>query len=61
MEIDRKLHSNQWTISPMDQRVVDRVNELGTLQEQNPINASTFEYSWRPDGPAIDNIVSSDD
>ena len=45
----------------MDQRVVDRVNELGTLQEQNPINASTFEYSWRPDGPAIDNIESSDD
>ena len=45
----------------MDQGVVDRVNELGTLQEQNPINASRFEYSWSSDGPAIDNIESSDD
>ncbi len=26
-----------------------------------PINASGFEYSWRADGPAIDNIEPSDD
>ena len=56
----KKIHANQYTILPMDQRVVDRVNELGILQKQKPINDSGFEYSWRPDGPAIDNIEPSD-
>ena len=45
----------------MDQCVVDRINELGILQKQKPINASGFEYNWRPDGPAVDNIEPSDD
>ena len=61
LETGKKLHSNQWTILPMDQREVDRVNELGILQKQKPINTSGFEYSWRPDGPAIDDIDSADD
>ena len=40
--------------------MVDRVNEFGILQKQKPIIASGFEYSWCPDGPAIDNIEPSE-
>jgi len=50
LSLETGKNSNQWTILPMDQRMVDRVNELGTLQKQKPIKTSGFEYIWRPDG-----------
>ena len=50
----KRLNAYKWTELPIDQDVIDRVHELGTLDHQPSSQASGLLFEWQPGIPIDD-------
>ena len=60
-----RVHSNQWTILPLDDEVIERVHELAKIEAQPKIS-SNFKFECRIDGedigtPEENEVVNDED
>ena len=55
LQTGKRFNGRVWTILPMPEIVINRVDDIGKTQGQKEVIGKNFTYEWRPDIPFEDD------